>query len=388
MLFPLALVSAAALYPGCKKQNSDAGSWTMAYGGAQDEEGYAVALSPDGGYIVAGELVWPDARSSDIYVLKVDDCGNEVWSATFGRTYYDVAYGVLATGDGGCIVTGSLYSEDFLNEACLLRISASGSEVWRRTYGGSYEDFARSIQPTNDGGYVIVGDTRSFGDGKTDIYLVKADASGNIVWQQAFGGTGVDHGRAVLPVTDGGYVVLGDIDDGDSHQICLVRTDAAGTRLWTSVFPGGGCDHGYALQPTTGGGYFIAGDSCARDGSDKDILLIATDSVGNKLWSRTYGGISPDWVNAARATADGGYVLVGCTESFGEGLKDVYLLKLNADGDTLWARTYGGIGREIGYSLQLAPDGGYLIAGSTDSYGGGRDDIWLVKTDSLGNVDQ
>jgi hypothetical protein len=360
-------------------------AWTQTFGGAADDEGYAVVASADGGYVVAGHTSSFGAGSDDIYLVKTDVGGNDVWTKTFGGSGFDAGYAIAPTADGGCITTGVRFS-DYVgySDVCLVKTDASGNQVGGDNIGWIGIDIGRSVAQTGDGGYIVAGETDSYGAGQRDVYLVKADANCHYVWHKVFGGVHTDVGRSVAQTSNGGYIVLGETDpDGNNEpDMYLIRTDATGNQVWTKTFDGGGADHGYSVQPTSDGGFILAGQTAGGGGGY--VYLIKTDADGNKVWAKTLGQGQSDVGRSVRQTADGGYVIAGATALTGS--FDVYLLKTDANGDTLWTRTYGGSNGDVGYSVQPTGDGGYIVSGSTESSGAGGQDVWLIKTDSQGNV--
>jgi hypothetical protein len=272
-----------------------------------------------------------------------------------------------------------------LSATCLTSI-ASAQTSWQRTYGGTLEDYGFSVQQTADGGYVITGETGSFGAGYRDVYLVKTDASGDTLWTRTYGGPEADVGYSVQQTAGGGYVITGYAYSFNAMNdaVYLVRTDSSGDTLWTRTYDGTTFDWGSSVQQTADGGYIIAGGTSSFGAGNDDVYLIKTNSLGDTLWTRTYGGTYDDRGSSVRQTADGGYVIAGVSGSFGAGSADLYLLKTNASGDTLWTRTYGGTSEDGGYSVQQIADGGYIVAGWAYSFGAGSADVYLIKTDANG----
>jgi hypothetical protein len=254
------------------------------------------------------------------------------------------------------------------------------------TYGGSGGDVGTSVQQASDGGFVVAGLTRSYGAGDWDIWLVKAGATGDKVWDKTFGGTGDDEGHSVEQTSDGGYVITGftTSNGADSGDVWLIRTDASGNKLWDKTFGGSGDDEGNSVQQTSDGGYIIAGYTSSFGAGNYDAWLIKTDADGNKLWDKTFGGTDDDQGFSVQQTSDGGYVLTGFTHSSGAVMGDVWLIKTDSSGNKVWDRTYGGSGGDAGWSVRQTTDGGYIIAGSTNSIPGGGG-AWLIKTDTSGN---
>ncbi|MEO0049813.1 MAG: hypothetical protein ABIK42_01550, partial [candidate division WOR-3 bacterium] len=181
---------------------------------------------------------------------------------------------------------------------------------------------------------------------------------------------------------DGGYIIAG----GTEYDVYLIKTDANGNLLWERTFGGENDDWGCSVQQTSDGGYIIAGFTMSFGAGDWDVYLIKTDGNGNLLWERTFGGENDDRGYSVQQTSDEGYIIAGYTWSFGAGRADVYLIKTDDNGNPLWQKTFGGSSWDDGFSIQQTLDGGFIIAGSTGSFGAGNCDVYLIKTDSEGNT--
>jgi hypothetical protein len=257
---------------------------------------------------------------------------------------------------------------------------------WEKTFGGPDDDRGYSVQQTRDGGYIIVGETWSYGAGGYDVYLIKVYANGNMQWSKTFGGRGDDRGYSVQQTRDGGYIIVGETWSygalGD--YVYLIKVDANGNMQWSKTF-GKGSDVGYSVQQTSDGGYIIVGTTASYGAGWADVYLIKVDANGNMQWSKTFGGKEPDRGYSVQQTSDGGYIIVGETKSYGAGWADVYLIKVDANGNMQWSKTFGGTGHDEGYSVQQTSDGGYIIVGYTESYGAGEEDVYLIKL-GLGTI--
>jgi hypothetical protein len=362
--------------------------WQRAYGGTDYEEGRSVQQTSDGGYIVAGETSSFGAGLVDVYLIKTDASGDTLWTRTYGGTNSDYGYSVQQTQDGGYVVAGSTSSFGAGNgDVYLIKTNASGDTLWTRTYGGTDYDNGYSARQTSDGGYIVAGATNSFGNGN-QVYLVKTNASGDTLWTRAYGGTDYEEGRSVQQTSDGGHIVAGETSSFGAGlvDVYLIKADASGDTLWTRTYGGTSYDFGSSVQQTSDGGYIIAGYTFSFGAGYADVYLIKADAFGDTLWTRTYGGTNDDYGSSVQQTSDGGYIIAGDTRSFGAGNEAVYLIKTNSQGDTLWTRTYGGTEYDWGNSVQQTSDGGYIIAGGTSSFGAGYYDVYLVKTDANGNV--
>jgi parallel beta-helix repeat protein len=259
---------------------------------------------------------------------------------------------------------------------------ASSSLEWNRTYGGIGSDFALALVQTTDGGYTLAGNTASFGAGGIDVWLVRTDVFGNMLWNRTYGGAGEDRPLALVRTVDGGYALAGRTASfgAGSGDFWLVKTDASGNHLWNRTYGGAGEDRAYGLVQTVDGGYALTGVTCSFGAVNGDAWLVKTDAFGNHLWNKTYGGVSEDVAYALVERVDGGYALLGPTYSYGAGSSDVWLLETDAHGNAKWNQTYGGTSQEYACSLVQLSDGGYAAAGGTKSLGAGSDDFWLIKT--------
>jgi hypothetical protein len=259
---------------------------------------------------------------------------------------------------------------------------------WYQWYGGSSNELAFSVVVTSDGGYALAGYTMSFGVGGYDFWLVKTDAYGDMTWNQTYGRPKNDIPQSLVVTSDGGYALAGRTTFFDSlgpFDFWLVKTDAFGNMEWNQTY-GEEFDDDWAhsVVVTADGGYAIAGYTNSSGADNYDFWLIKTDTDGNVEWNRTYGGPEADRAYSLALTSDGGYAMTGSTWSFGAGSSDFWLVKTDELGNVEWNQTYGGTGTDEANSVFATSDGGYAIAGHTNSFGAGQRDFWLVKTDSSG----
>jgi len=359
------------------------------YGGTDDDWAYSVQQTSDGGYILAGGTWSFGEVYLNIFLIKTDANGNITWAKTYGGAIDDIAYSVQQTSDGGYIVAGGTESFGAGGDIFLIKTDANGNITWAKTYGGTYGDGASSVQQTSDGGYIVAGYIGFYDASEDkynfDIFLIKTDANGNIIWAKTYGGTSWDGASSVQQTSDGGYIVAGNtLSFGASGtDIFLIKTDENGNIQWAKTYGGTDWDWAYSVQQTSDGGYIVAGYTYSF-GADGDIFLIKTDANGNIIWAKTYGGTDVDLAYSVQQTSDGGYIVAGTTSSFGAGA--VFLIKTDANGNIIWAKTYGGTYFVGASSVQQTSDGGYIVAGETYSFGADNDDIFLIKTDANGNI--
>ena len=358
--------------------------WTRTYGGGDLDYGYSVQQTADGGYIIAGTTKSFGAGNYDFYLLKTDANGDTLWTRTYGGSDLDYGYSAVQTTDGGYAVVGRTKSFGAGNyDVYLVKTDANGDTTWTRTYGGSDRDEGQSVQQTGDGGYIIGGYNDPWGTGIMDVYLVKTDAQGAVLWTRTHGPEDdYECAYSVQQTADGGYIVAGSTassQTGDT-DLYLLKTDANGDSLWAHTYGGDQWDEGYSVQQTADGQYIVAGYTESFGAGSMDFYLLKIDADGDTLWTRTYGGSGRDEGRSVHQTTDGGYIVAGYSWSFGAGQSDFYLVRTDADGDTLWTHTYGGSRWDYGRSVQQTADGGYILTGYTDSFGAGGTDLYLVKT--------
>jgi hypothetical protein len=309
---------------------------------------------------------------------------------TFGGSGNDWGISVQQTANGGYIIAGVTQSYGSgTQDAYLFSTNSAGGLLWTKTVGGNSIEGAISVQQTSDGGYIMGGVTQSYGAGLQDMFLMKNDASGGLQWSTTIGGTDYDFGNSVQQTSDGGYIIAGVVQSYGAGlaDIYLMKTDASGTFQWDRAIGGADGDLGQSIQQTSDGGYIITGRTASFGQGGDDVYLVKTDASGNIEWTKTYGGSTDDEVgNCVKQTSDGGYIIAGTTGSFGAGLEDVYIIKTDATGTLLWANTYGGTDTEYGYYIQQTSDGGYIVVGDTYSFGAGNGDVYLLKIDVTGAV--
>ena len=359
--------------------------WTQTYGVNHFEKGKSGMQTNDGGYIIVGETRQFEMSTSDLLLIKIDNQGNEEWQQVYGgpidySNTGDEAYSVQQTIDGGYVIIGSTgYMSNGYFDFWIIKTDSYGNEIWNKTFGvdNNNSDHALSGHQTSDGGYILGGIM-----GFCNSWLIKIDDQGNEVWNKIFDLDECNRIQSVQQTSDGGYILLGrttSISDG-SYDVWLVKTDSNGDTVWTKTFGGNDTDSGYCVRQTADGGYVIVGNTNTFGSGDYDIWLIKTTSDGNLTWSSTIGGTESDRASSIRQTSDGGYIISGYTSSFGDGSSDAWIIKTDSNGDTVWTKTFGGTEYDRANSLSLTDDGGFFIVGETESFGNGGKDIWVINT--------
>jgi len=360
----------------------------LTVGGASDDWGNSVALTPDGGYIVTGGTNSFGAGDSNLFLAKFNSFGDLIWAKTVGGVDWDKGYSVAPTFDGGYIVTGtsSFGAGDY--DLFLFKFDSSGDLIWARTVGGASYERGYSVAPTSDGGYVVTGNTDSIGAGWVDLFLGKFNSSGDLTWAKTVGGALWDYGYSVAPTFDGGYIVTGETRSFGAgiSDLFLAKFNSSGDLTWAKTVGGTGREGGYSVAPTSDGGYIVTGWTGSFSAGSYDLFLAKFNSLGDLNWTKTVGGVDDDRGYSVAPTPEGGYIVTGFTYSFGAGHLDLFLVKFNSSGDLTWAKTVGGTRTDWGNSIAPTSDGGYIVTGVTGSLGAGRDDLFLGKFSSSGEI--
>lgn len=351
--------------------------WTKTYGGTNDDVGYSIQQTSDGGYIIAGYTESFGAGGQDVWLLKTDSSGDTVWTKTYGGAEDDWATAVRLTSDGGYIIlanTEVLYG----TVIWLIKTDHIGDTTWTEIYDLP-DGLGGDVQQTSDGGYIITGsaDPSWLLGG---IQLLKTDQNGNEIWCHSidwgWGGAG---GNSVRETCDGGFIVTGYIipephrEGGISR---LIKTDANGGVVWRESYA---ADNLRSVKQTADSGYV----ACGHISYPNHLLwIVETNSNGDTLWTRGYGSYAIGMVGySLQFTNDNAYILTGgCGYDVVEN-PDVFLFKTDANGDSLWCVVYGNSAYpDCGNEVLQANDGGYIAVGYTESYGAGGFDVWLIKT--------
>jgi hypothetical protein len=356
------------------------------FGGTSDEYGYATEQLSDGGYIMCGRTISFGVGGFDNYLIRLNANGDTLWTKTYGNIGYDEAQSIKQTSDGGFIMVGQTATVDWAGDVYLVKTDANGVLVWSTAFGTAGKfDFGYSVRQTSDGGYIIAGLTNSTGAGLRDVLLLKTNSTGVLQWSKTYGGASDDEGKSVEETADGGFIISGFTQSyGSGYQMYLIKTNSTGNITWSKTFGGGGMELGYSVKQTSDGGYVLLGYSDSYGSGLVDVLLLKLTATGGISWSKTYGGASDDYGSCINITSDGGYIISGKTLTYGGGAGDFYLIKTDVNGLHQWSKAYGGTALDQAGNVRQTADGGYILTGYTMSFGAGIREAYLVKTDATG----
>lgn len=366
-------------------------------------------------------------------VIPTNSTGEVASIKTYGGSKNDAVHAVVNTNDGGYAVAGYSQSidHDITDKSSenfdfwLLKFSSEDMLEWSKTFGGTKDDRANDIMATSDGGFAILGYANSAdGDASTnagaqDFWLIKLDASGNLIWQKSFGYAGNDYGNTLIETNDNGYLITGVLDvsasggEGNSRivqrhaggDIWALKLDAMGNTEWTRYYGGSFTDTAYGIAKTVDNGYVIVGSSdsddvdIANNKGTYDFWVLKIASTGEVLWEKSFGGTEIDEARAIIPSNDGSFIIVGDTRSSdtdvssNNGAADLWMLKISSEGTLIWEKSFGGTSFDVARSITKTQDNGFLIAGSSRSSDGdvttnqGQNDAWILKVDANGALE-
>lgn len=355
--------------------------WARTFGGAAGDWSYAMTGTRDGGLAAAGRTESQGAGREDLWVVRVDGDGNRIWDRAYGGPAADRARSIVETRDGGFVVAGATESKgagEF--DVWVLKLDARGELLWDRHFGGPGADWASAVVETRDGGFAIAAYTQDTLATPFDAWVLKLDARGERLWERRLGGAAEEWASAIAEAGDGRLVVAGHTESkgAGGADAWVFELSPAGELAWERTYGGADRDYASAVTVTGDGGIVVAGPTSSRGAGGVDAWVARLDAAGAVVFERTYGGAADDWPRAVLPLGSG-YAVSGYTMSKGAGEYDVWLLGLDATGALVREDTFGGPGNEWARSLVRMPDGGLAVAGDTWSQGAGLSDVWILR---------
>lgn len=391
--------------------------WERTLGGSYDDIANSVVQSYDGGFVAAGSARSDDgdvknhSGRTDVWICKLNLDGEFLWEKCYGGAWGDNANAIALTKDGGYITAGTTHSSDFFkikgySDVLMVKTDADGDKDWFNTFGGDGYDYGYSIDKEKDYRYIVAGSSSSedlinqTNKGSFDALAAGFGKSANLIWNKLMGGGSNESAMDIKRTFDGGHIVVGCSQslDGDVYNnfgqrdFWVVKLDALHNLVWSQNFGGINDDIAYSVQTTFDGGYIVAGTSKSYSKyNSADCMVVKLDAAGNAEWLKTYGGSMDDEARSIIQTPDGGYAFTGWTYSSdscvseNKGLADVWVVKLDSQGEIIWEKTFGGSDEDYGKCIKLTYDGGFVFCGYTESSDGdvfenkGGKDFWVVK---------
>ena len=366
-------------------------AWIKTPGKSRNSLAFDLVQTADGGYLILGVTDYQGHRPNrrgDVYLIKSDPAGQVAWEKTYGGDLYDAGHAIIQAQDGGWLILGETESfgagdADFL----LIKIDPNGQELWSRTFGGPDNDFALEFQRTADGGIIMVGGREDMEGGDSDVYVVKCDALGNETWSQVYGSAYSEAAYAIHQTANGDFFILANVsytEDDEDYDLYLLKIDALGHEIWSRTWNEPGKRAGHAMSPTSEGDYVIVGShNPTGDDVGSDFMLLKINADGHVLWTRTFGDENAsNYGRVITETPDGGYIIAGSSaqELYFQG-SDIPIVKTDQEGEVVWTRLFNPGGHDAARAIVSSADGGYVVAGySTDAsrHANGLDDFRFV----------
>lgn len=358
------------------------------FGGTSTESAYRVEICADSGYITAGYTRSSGPGIASMHLIRTDKYGEKKWDAVIGGNMVDKAYSVAVTNEGNYVAVGSTTSSGAGQEDIyIVKVDDQGKILWEKTFGGAGSEEGWDIKQTEEGGFIVTGFTNSFGASFFDAFLLKIDAAGNQQWQKNYGGASFDSGLCVRQTTDGGYAILGQTHSSGQGQgdFYFFKTDADGNEQWTKTYGGVAVDEGRYFSLTKDGGYILVGKTESFGAGGEDIYVVKTDVSGSIEWEKTYGGDLKDTGKSIEQTQDGGYIIASSSRSFNWVSPWAWFIKTDSEGETEWAKKFGGWNHDHGHHILPTADGGYIATGHFNREESQMEDTYLLKLDAMGD---
>jgi len=367
------------------------------YGGTNDDQGHCFATNELGGYVFVGSERTAIDSAEQISIVSIDGKGNLVWKHTYGDIHHEIPEHIERTTDNGFIVVSSTFDGGYSGmDYHVMKLNAEGTIEWEKFYGDYNRDDGFSIKETSDGGYIIAGFSKSEEIGSYgQMYVVKTDAAGNEIWNKYIGGPGKDYAFDAIETSTGEFIITGiyagfydysTFEFTETHSdILIAKLDVNGNELWTNTY--GGTDNELAFQAELApdGGFYIIGSTQSAGAGSFDIYLLKIDTDGNQEWDATYGDVGFDYGRSIDLSKDNYLYITGTTNNdLVNNKTDIIVLKLDLNGNEIWSFTFGGDESEYGYFIRATDDNGCAVIGSTKSFGSGKEDMCFLKIDANG----
>ncbi len=359
---------------------------------------YSVENTLDSGYVFLGSYDVAGFNTAEFYVIKVDKFGDTVLANTFGSLIDSTAvsrdgagnegYDVIQSKDSGYLLLGEAHGFNGTgsSDVYCIKIDKNGDYQWSKTYGGALgSDYGFKAFQLQDAGYFFIGYTESYGLGNRDVYVIRTNSIGDTLFTKYYGSSGIDACLDGVLLQDGSFVMVGYTFSSGGADAHVMKIDSLGAVIWEFTYGGIDDDYANGIVKTTDNSFIVTGLSRSFGAGQQDVLAFKIDSIGGLIWNKTYGGTNNEIGKSIVSTSDGNYVITGNTRSFGQGAEDVFLMKINSLGDTIWSYTYGGISIDLAEEVEETLDKGFIIGAYTNSFMTFNFDAYLIKLDSMGN---
>ena len=347
--------------------------WQKIYGGEDDDVANAVVMLEDGDTAIIGECKSYGAQRSDICVTRINSEGQTRWRKLLGGKKSDRGMAISRAKDGNLLILGSgkSFNPNADRDIYAAKLSLEGNVLWEKTFGGDRDEYAGGIAGTNDGGVLIVADTESYSKkGYKDIYILRLDKNGNEISKRTIGGEKAEEAKALTRTADGNFMMVGsrEVERSGDADFFLMKLDQNGQKIWARTLGETNHDVLNAVTPTPDGGVVATGSTRSFGSEQTDLSVMYFNKNGKLIWHKIYGYKYYDEGNAVTMTKNGGYLIAGTTNSMGKGDFDTYIIALDAKGTLIWSKLYGERDKDIAHGITRTTDGSIVVVGESDSY--------------------
>jgi len=365
-----------------KKEEAYKSEWEKFYGEGDDDIANGIVALENGHSALVGTCQSFGAKRTDICVTRMNEKGEMVWRLMLGGEKEDKGRAITRAADGSLYVLGTSksFSKNYDTDMYAAKISLDGKLLWEKAIGGDRDEHAGGIAGTDDGGVLIVGDTESIEKRYKDIYIVKLDKDGQSLVSHTVGGEKAEEAHSLARMKDGHFALVGmrAMGSGKYADFFVMKLDQNGKYVWTKTFGGKYNDSLHGVTGTADGGFVAVGKTRSYNSEQTDLTVMKFNEAGKLLWHKIYGFKYYEYGNAVTSTQDGGFMIVGGTNTLGQGGHSVYLVALDKAGTLIWSHVYGGRNHDAGYGIARMSDGSLVVAGESDSFDRSRN-FYMLK---------
>ncbi len=365
-----------------KKEEAYKSTWNTFYGEDDNDIANGIVALEDGHSALVGTCQSFGAKRTDICVTRMNEKGEMIWRLMLGGEKEDKGQAITRAADGSLYVLGvtKSLSKNYDKDMYVAKVSLDGKLIWEKAIGGERDEHAGGIAGTDDGGVLIAGDTESIEKRYKDIYIVKLDKNGQALVSHTVGGKKAEEVHSLARLKDGHFALVGmrEMDSEKYEDFFVMKLDQNGKYVWTKTFGGKYNDSLHGVTGTVDGGFVAVGKTRSYNSEQTDLSVMKFSAAGKLLWHKIYGFKYYEYGNAVSTTKDGGFMIVGGTNTLGQGGHSVYLLALDKTGKLIWSHVYGGRNHDEGHGIARMSDGSLVIVGESDSFERSRN-FYMLK---------
>jgi len=352
------------------------------YGGKENDIANDIVALENGESAIVGTCKSYNAKRRDICVTRMNAKGDMDWRLWLGGDKQDYGKAITRAADGNLFILGKSksFSENYDYDLYVAKISLDGKLMWKQHLGGKRDESAGGIAGTDDGGVIVVGDSESFGDGNKNIYISKLNSNGKVISEKTIGGEKADSAKAISRTKDNMFIVVGDRELGRSGDtdFFLMKIDQNGQKVWAKTYGEDEADTLLAVTATMDGGFVATGKTRSYGSKQTDLTVIKFDENGKVIWHKIYGFKYYEYGNAVTMTRDGGFIIAGGTDTLGRGNHSAYIIALDKLGNLIWSHVYGDERKDIAHGATLMSDGSVVIVGESESFSRSKN-FFIIK---------